>query len=158
MTRRRRRGSEGSGALACDAIRLAISAGLDGEPSRPGTGASAAHLATCADCRQFEVGARALQRQVSLRASRKAPEALKDLLTRELAHTVTPPPLPSGRAGRPLPHRRWRRTAQWAGALIPVAALIVVLPLGPLSGATGKPTHASTPCTVNLRSHRVRVK
>jgi hypothetical protein len=127
MTRRRRRGSEGSGALACDAIRLAISAGLDGEPSRPGTGASAAHLATCADCRQFEVGARALQRQVSLRASRKAPEALKDLLTRELAHT-------------------------------PVAALIVVLPLGPLSGATGKPTHASTPCTVNLRSHRVRVK
>jgi predicted anti-sigma-YlaC factor YlaD len=143
--------------LSCDAVRLAISASLDGEPSRLGTGAAAAHQAACADCRQFEAGARALQRQVSLRASRQAPEALKELLARELAHNVAPP-LSSGRAKRPVPNRGWRRTVQWAGALIPAAALIVVLPLGPLSGAAGKPTHAPTPCTVSLGSHRVRVK
>jgi anti-sigma factor RsiW len=152
---RGRKSRRGARSLPCDAVRSAISAGLDGE--RPGLSRATvtAHVGDCRGCARYEEGVRAIREQMSLRASRRPPEALKALLARELATTVasTPPPL-ERRSRRGIPSPGWRRTARWAAALLPAAALTVALPLGALSAAQGKPTHAPTPCTQNLRSPR----
>jgi len=154
---RRRRGGTGAEALSCDTVRLAISAGLDGEPVDLAGARVAAHMADCESCRQFAEGARVLRGHMSLRTSRRAPEALKDLLAGEWVDPVAlAPPLGAG-LGRTLPRPGWGRTARWAGALVPAVALVVALPLGALSAAQAKPTHAPTPCTRNLRSHATLV-
>jgi anti-sigma factor RsiW len=149
----RHRGGKSTGALLCDTVQLAISAGLDGEPVDLAGARVAAHMADCESCRQFDEGARLLRGQLSLRTSRRAPGALKELLAGELVDSVGPaPPLAAG-LGRALPRPGWGRMVRWAGALIPAAAVVVALPLGALSAAQAKPTHAPTPCTQNLRSY-----
>jgi anti-sigma factor RsiW len=152
--RRESRGGRRAMPLTCDAVREAISASLDGE--MPGIGAkeSESHLARCPECRRFQLRVSTLPRQVGLQSSRRAPDALKELLRIELARTVGPvshaPPLSRRMSGG----FSWRRSARWIGALAPVVAAAVVLPLGALSSAHGLPTHAPTPCTLHLRSHQ----
>jgi predicted anti-sigma-YlaC factor YlaD len=151
--KRRRVGGVAEG-LSCDAVRLAISARLDGELSPLTGAATTAHVADCEGCRHFLEGARLLGPQMTLRAARRPPEALKELLAGEWARAVAPtPPLDPGLRWR-MPRPGWRRTVRWAGAFVPAAALVVALPLGALSAAQGKPTHASTPCTQNLHARR----
>jgi len=149
-SRRRRRAEP----LSCSTVREAISASLDGE--RPGIGAkeTETHLARCPECRRFQLSVSALPRQVGLQSSRRAPDALKELLRIELARAAGPvsPATPlSRRMGRGFP---WRRSARWIGALAPAVVAAVVLPLGALSSAHGLPTHAPSPCTLHLRSHQ----
>jgi predicted anti-sigma-YlaC factor YlaD len=142
--------------VACETCRDAISAILDGESPGVSKRKVAAHLGHCQDCQRFEAQARTLTNRVSLQSSPRAPESLKSLLARELDRTVAmEPPVSSRRTWRVVATLDWRRSFRWAGALAPAAAVIVILPLGVLSGPQGKPTHASTPCTIHLQSHRV---
>jgi RNA polymerase sigma-70 factor, ECF subfamily len=155
MRRHRESGrSRRAKSLSCDVVRESISAALDGE--RPGIGAkeSKAHLAQCQECQRFELGVTALTRQVSLQASRPASDALEELLATELARNIGPVPVASPHSWRISRSFRWRRSAQWIGALTPAVVVGVVLPLGALSSAHELPTHAPTPCTVHLRSHQ----
>jgi predicted anti-sigma-YlaC factor YlaD len=150
---RRRRTARRAGALPCEVVRVAISAGLDGEVADLSGAIVAAHVAGCPGCRRFQEGAAVLQQGITLRASRPPPAALKERLAGEWVETVAvmPPPV-AGRSRRSVPRPGWHRTIRWAGVLVPAAALVVALPLGALSAAQGKPSHASTPCTRNLRS------
>jgi anti-sigma factor RsiW len=142
--------------VSCETCCDAISATLDHESPGISKRKVAAHLGHCQDCQRFEAHARTLTGQVSLQASPRVPESLKGLLASELDRTIgLASPVSSRRNWRVVPTMDWRRSVRWVGALTPAAAVIVILPLGVLSGPQGKPTHASTPCTIHLQSHRV---
>jgi hypothetical protein len=139
----------------CDAVRQAISASLDDESPglRPWT--RRAHLRRCPECRRFEAGVQTLTMPMFLEGSRRAPDDLKERLAGALIRPDDPPLVPVREQGldkgrRLVPHVGWRRSMRWAGALVPTVALGVLLPLGAFSAASGRPTHASTPCTVNV--------
>jgi anti-sigma factor RsiW len=137
-------------APTCDTVRQAISASLDGESPGLRTRRRRAHLRRCQECRLFEAGVEALAAPMFLDGSRRVPDDLQETLVRALAGRADPPPA-AARARLGAPRVGWRRSVQWAGALGPALALVVLLPLGAFSAASGRPTHASTPCTVNLR-------
>jgi hypothetical protein len=136
----------------CDAVRQAVSASLDDEPPGLRAWTRRAHLRRCPECRRFEAGVQEITVPMFLNGSRRAPADLKERLAGAL---IRPDGLvldPGRERGRRLaPHVGWRRRVQWAGALVPTVALGVLLPLGAFSAASGRPTHASTPCTVNVR-------
>jgi predicted anti-sigma-YlaC factor YlaD len=138
----------------CDAVRLSISARLDGETPDISVTQIGAHLAGCPDCRRFETAASTLAGETWLQTTRPVPGALKDVLAAELVRAVGPAPR---RWSRPTLRLTttfgWRRGIQWAGAVVPAAAVTIVISLGVLPNAGGQPTHPSTPCTVHLRSH-----
>jgi predicted anti-sigma-YlaC factor YlaD len=147
MMRRIRR--QGAQPVSCDAVRQAVSAALDGEPPGVGARKGRAHLRRCEECRQFQAGLPALMGSTRLVGSRPVPVDLKAVLAAELSRTAGPP-VTGGVERRRAPRVGWGRPARWAGAVVPAIALAVLVPFGAFSSATGKPTHAATPCTVNL--------
>jgi hypothetical protein len=147
---RARRGSKST--LSCASVRQEISAALDAEPIRDRGRARRRHLESCADCRRFAAEVGTLASQMSLEASHRAPDALKDLLAAELVRTG---PEANASARRTSSFDRtdpWRCRVRWVAALAPAATLAIVVPLGPLSTPQGSPTHPSTPCTAHLRA------
>ncbi len=142
-----------AGAVPCDRIRQAISAAFDGE--RPGLRAKVinADVTHCRGCKHYQEGIVVLSRQPNLQTSRPVPLALTDRLAAEWsdARDQTPPIYPRSwqRAGWGFP---WRRAVPWLGSLAPAAVVLVVVPLGALSSPPVRPTPASTPCTIHLRS------
>jgi negative regulator of sigma E activity len=138
--------------LSCASVREEISAALDGEPIRARGRARRRHLELCADCRRFVAEVGTLTRQMSLEASHRAPDALKDLLAAELVRTGPEAVDSSHRSSWFNRTDQWRRRVQWVAVLAPAATLAVVVPLGPLSTPEGTPTHPSTPCTAHLRA------
>jgi predicted anti-sigma-YlaC factor YlaD len=81
--------------MTCDQIREAISARLDGEePGVPAVDVDA-HLATCAGCRAFADGARALHRSVRLAPAPEVPD-----LTPKVLAAIGTEPEGAGDAGR----------------------------------------------------------
>jgi anti-sigma factor RsiW len=152
---RRGRGRARTPEPACESIRSAISARVDGE--RLGTTPKAidTHLGVCPECRRFEAGVLTLDHQIGLQATRPAPDALKELLVTELERVVGPARRRWRTRTRQIRSTAdWRRVGQWAGGLTPVALLAVFVPLGALSSPHAIPSHAPTPCTVNLKLHR----
>jgi len=84
----------------------------------------------------------------------RIPGALKDLLAAGLVRAEGPAPRTWSRPKFWLITTfAWRRGIQWAGAVVPVAAVTIVISLGVLPSPGGRPTHPSTPCTIHLRSH-----
>lgn len=151
---RRKGRMKNGGPVPCEAVRLSISAWLDGEPADISRAQVEAHLAGCPDCRRFEMAASTLTGEHRLQTTRPVPGALKDLLAAELVRAEGPAP----RAwSRPkfwlITTFGWRRGIQWAGAVVPAAAVTIVISLGVLPSPGGHPTHPSTPCTIHLRSH-----
>jgi hypothetical protein len=140
----------------CDAVRQAVSASFDDESPGLRAWTRRAHLRRCPECRRFEAGVQALTVPMFLDGSRLAPDDLKESLAGALIRPDGSSPAPGEERGRrPVPRLGWRRPVQWAGALVPTVALGVLLPLGAFSAASGRPTHASTPCTVNVHhAHR----
>ena len=144
--------------LTCEQVREVMSAGLDGEMTGIRAGRIAAHVAHCRDCRQFQLAAPSLDSLVGVSVSRPVPGALKEMLREEWSRSI-------GGASRVSPPRRWnigpghawRRRVQWIGTLIPAVLLVVILPLGALPGPRMVPSHASTPCTVDLHEVLGRV-
>ena len=144
-----------AGTTSCEQVQLAISATLDGEA--PGVAArdADAHLARCGDCRRFQAGAAALGRQRRLEVSRPVPSALKETLTALWVASAGPLPRSTRNASRQGGGiTLWRRRVQWASALLPAAVLAASLPLGALSSPHEVPSHARTPCTVDLSYFR----
>ena len=139
--------------VSCDAVRLSISAHLDGESPAISRAQVEAHLAGCPDCRRFETGANTLTGETWLQTTRPVPGALKDVLAADLARAVGPAPGAWSRPTLWFPTFEWRRGFQWAGAVVPAAAVTIVISLGVLPSPGGHPTRPSTPCTVHLRSH-----
>jgi hypothetical protein len=144
--------------LACEEARQAISAGLDGEVTGIRPARIADHVAHCRDCRQFQLSAPTLDSLVRVSASRPMPGALQQTLVAEWSRSI------GGTRRAPLPRpwrsgsgRTWRRRIQWIGSLAPAVLLVVVLPLGPLSGPRVVPSHASSPCTADLPAVHGRV-
>jgi predicted anti-sigma-YlaC factor YlaD len=136
---------------ACELVRQAISAGLDGEAAGVSGAKVTVHLRRCPACREYATGASALARMVGLEPSRPVPGALSQRLASELAR-----PADGARpAGRRLFRRTfaWRRTVQWAGALTPAALVAVFVPLGVMSSPHAVPSHTPTPCTASLPRH-----
>jgi anti-sigma factor RsiW len=144
-----------AGATSCEIARQAISADLDGEASGLATKDTVAHIARCPECQRFRAGALTLDRQFGLEVSRPVPDALKEALTSEWVRTVGPAPRVSWRVwsviGRPT---MWRRRVAWVSALTPAVLLAVALPLGALSSPHEVPSHARTPCTIDLANLR----
>jgi hypothetical protein len=144
----RRTGGDDPG---CEQCRRAISASFDGESSAIGAKDVAGHLASCPDCRNFQLGVKALASQIGLHAAPPVPGALKETLRSEWARSVRPEsPVttpPRRWAGPPM---GWRHRLQWAGALTPAVLVAVVLPLGALPSPRADPSHAPTPCTSHL--------
>ena len=144
-----------AGVTSCEVVRQAISADLDGEASGLATKDTVAHIARCPECRRFRAGALTLGRQLGLEVSRPVPGALKEALTSEWVRTVGLAPRVSWRVwsviGRPT---MWRRRVAWVSALTPAVLLAVALPLGALSSPHEVPSHARTPCTVDLANFR----
>ncbi|MGO8860911.1 MAG: zf-HC2 domain-containing protein [Acidimicrobiales bacterium] len=140
--------------VSCEVIRESISAALDGET--PGTRAKVfkAHLERCPECQRFEAEVITLAHRVVLQDARSAPDALKELLVTESARTAAPVRLLPPRASWRISHGfGWRRVGRWIGALAPAAIVAVVVPMGAWSSTPGRPTHPTTPCTAQLRSH-----
>jgi predicted anti-sigma-YlaC factor YlaD len=137
--------------LTCEQVREVMSAGLDGEVTGIRAGRIAAHVAQCRDCRDFQLAAPTLDSLLGVSVSRPVPGALKEMLREEWSRSP-------GGTSRLSPSRRrhigpghtWRRRVQWIGALTPAVLLVVILPLGALPGPHMVPSHASTPCTVDL--------
>lgn len=156
MTRRigSRRTSSAT-AASCDHVRQAISARFDGEaPGLPRRDTDA-HLARCGECRNYLAALIAVNRSVALEVSRPVPAALKQVLAAEWAHSVRPVPRPARKASSGVGRSTiWRRRLQWASALTPALLLAVALPLGALSSPHEVPSHARTPCTIDLASLR----
>jgi len=140
--------------VPCDDVRLSISARLDGESPDISRAQVQAHLVGCPDCRRFEMGANTLTGEHRLQTTRPVPGALKDLLAAGLVRAEGPAPRTWSRPKFWLITTfAWRRGIQWAGAVVPVAAVTIVISLGVLPSPGGRPTHPSTPCTIHLRSH-----
>jgi anti-sigma factor RsiW len=153
--RRRRHRTSGAGATSCEVVRQAISADLDGEASGLATKDTVAHIARCPECRRFRAGALTLGRQLGLEVSRPVPGALKEALTSEWVRTVGPAPRAWRRMLSVIGRRStWRRRVAWVSALTPALLLAVALPLGALSSPHEVPSHARTPCTVDLANFR----
>jgi hypothetical protein len=141
-----------TGEIPCERMREAISAEIDGEASGIRAKDVRFHLAHCEECLRFQIGTRALGRQVNLQISRPVPADLKERLAVEMVQSAATAPHVSRR--RPWNIWRaseWRRGVRWVGALAPAAFVAVVLPMGTLSTPREIPTHASTPCTISLR-------
>ena len=100
MKRFRRWGRAGKrGAVSCVIVREAISGSLDAEVPRTRTKLCETHLASCPECRLFQVRASTLTRRIGLESSRPAPHALKELLGTELAETLDHCPTARRRRG-----------------------------------------------------------
>ena len=152
MKVRRRSGPRSAaGAISCEVVRQAISAELDGEASGMATKDTLAHTARCPECQRFRARALMLGGRLGLEVSRPAPDALWETLSPEWARTVRPAPRTSLRV-RSVSGRRtmWRRRVVGVSALTPAALLVVALPLGALSSPHEVPSHARTPCTIDL--------
>jgi hypothetical protein len=98
-----------------------------------------------------------LTARIPLHASRPVPAALVTLVGAAWDASAGPRPgtprrWPQQRSQRPA----WRRRVQWVGALVPVALVVVGLPLGALAGPRAVPSHQVTPCTAHLRSLEAR--
>jgi predicted anti-sigma-YlaC factor YlaD len=159
MTHRRRRRGAGRAEPACEDIRQAVSARLDGEPTGLKRETVDVHLAGCPDCLRFQAGLSTLSRQVGLQMSRPAPDALKEVLTAHLALTVGPAPhIPPRRPREVRTNLSWRRSVQWISALTPAALVAVFVPLGALSSPHETPSHAPTPCTAFFHPHPVSAR
>jgi predicted anti-sigma-YlaC factor YlaD len=155
MGKRRCRPNGKAGSPSCDLVQQAISSALDGEA--PGLAAKDmdAHLARCPECQRFRAGALTLSGQLGLEVSRPVPGVLKEVLTSEWVRSVGPAPHHSQREALVRGRRTmWRRRVQWASALTPTVLLAVALPLGALSSPREIPSHASTPCTIDLAHFR----
>ena len=153
MRGRLRSGRSERSELTCARVRQAISAGLDGEA--PGIRARrvAGHVAQCEGCRHFQRLAPMLDRLVGVSASRPVPGSLKDTLTSEWLRALGGVSPGSPRKPRTIDAgHSWHGRLQWVGALCPAVLLVVIVPLGALSGPHEVPSHASTPCTVDLRT------
>jgi anti-sigma factor RsiW len=136
---------------ACDVVRQAISAGLDGEAAGVSEAKVAGHLRRCPGCRTFATEATSLAGLIRLEPSHRVPAALSGRLASEFARTADGTPPAVRRPFRPV--IAWRRTIQWAGALAPAALVAVVVPLGALSSPHAVPSHTPTPCTTSLPRH-----
>jgi predicted anti-sigma-YlaC factor YlaD len=136
---------------ACELVRQAISAGLDGEAAGVSGAKVTSHLDRCPACRAFATGANSLARMVGLEPSRPVPAALPQRLASELASPVGGALSAGRRSFRPT--FAWRRTVQWAGALTPAALVAVFVPLGVMSTPPAVPSHTPTPCTASLPRH-----
>jgi hypothetical protein len=145
---RRRIGGDRPG---CEEFRGAISAFFDGEPSAVGAKDVAGHLASCPDCRTFQLGVRALAGHMGLHAAQPVPGALKEMVRGEWARSVRPEfPVASPPRRWTGPRMGWRRRVQWASALTPALLVAAVLPFGALSSPRVDPSHAPTPCTAHV--------
>lgn len=148
-----------SGRPACETVRDAVSARLDGEATGLRRGAISRHLARCPGCRDYQssitdlaLGRDGTAGVTIVQSSRPVPDALRLAL-----HLDEVPPVSSARPGlarrlRPDPARApWRRRLQWAVAVVPAVVLATVLPLGAWASPKETPSHAATPCTGLLK-------
>jgi len=116
---------------SCDEAREAISARHDDELRGRHVKALDTHIARCRDCRQFESDVASLQRHLIFRQS-LIPASLN---LSQVAPARKLRPLDSDgvlrRAGAVLLSNR-EGVVRWSLALVPVALLAVILPLGPV--------------------------
>lgn len=135
----------------CEAVRLAVSAMLDGEPAGLPAGVVDEHLAGCLDCRRFRIDATALCRLLALRAAAEAPPALGGAVGAQLAAR---PRASVGERARSWWRRAapsaWPNPAQWVGAVGPAAVLATALGLGVPGHFDVVPSYVRTPCTSHL--------
>jgi Putative zinc-finger len=137
-TRARRR------AVACTEVRLAVSAGRDGERSLLSARTVDRHLTGCPACRSFRSELDGIVPVFRLSAPRPVPDRLVAMLAEEL---------PTGgsatQTGR-LPNARgWSAAPRWA-TIAPAVVAVVALPLGAWSHPHVVPSRQPTPCTIGI--------
>ncbi len=115
--------------MDCERIRLAISAGLDGEDPGVAPDVVTAHLAACAHCREFETRVGALHRQVRVTPAPEVP----DLTPRILSAIGASDPTHDGRLDA------WRV----ALAFIAVVQIAIAVPALLLGSDAGLPVHTA---------------
>jgi predicted anti-sigma-YlaC factor YlaD len=111
---------------SCERFQDALSARLDGEAPPTGLDAEAldAHVAGCAACSAFRVGATAQHRALRVRAAEPVPDLTQRILER----------LPA--ASRPQPVREWARYALFAVAATQLVLALPAVLLGEDPGAS----------------------
>jgi predicted anti-sigma-YlaC factor YlaD len=140
--------------LSCKVIRGASSARLDHEEQTISDALIDAHLATCADCRNYVGGLEQLNRRLRLQVLQPVP----DLVNAILSSPAAPEPPPSVRMSlwsRPARWLRldWGQTTRWAAAVAPLALAVPALALGAFTHPQVIPSHLPTPCTFFLVHH-----
>lgn len=134
--------------VACEDVREALSARLDGEEVPLSDAAVDAHLAGCRGCEAFRVGAARLAWRPDLRASKAPPEGLSarlaDLGRGLAADGPRPPPVTRE------PRRVFCRARRWAATVVPTIIVAAFIPLGVSAHTHVIPTRDRTPCTSGL--------
>jgi predicted anti-sigma-YlaC factor YlaD len=122
-------------ALRCDAIRLNLSARLDGEVMSLSDQVLDAHVRRCPTCEAWLAGAERVTRQVRLR-----PVAVPDLTVRILAALQADGTVHgTARTDDPTPEPSWARRLRWGLGLLALVQLVVAVP--DLLGAAGHDAH-----------------